>query len=629
MGKVYRATQVPLGREVALKVLHPSYAGDQDPEFHRRFTREASIASRLTHPNTVTVFDYGRTEDDVYFIAMELLEGVTLRHAIRRESPFPRSRALHIARQVCRSLREAHQAGVIHRDLKPANVFLVRHGDEGDFVKVLDFGLVKDLSSTDEDLTQTGLFMGSPKYMPPEQIRGDAVDPRADLYSLGVILFEMLTGSVPFDRASSMHTLMAHVHDAPPSLLDVNPAADVTPALEEIVLACMAKDPAERFRDMDELLVALKRVTGDPLSRDAALSGDSGFGSFPWGPVPRPPSVPPPSPSSWPPPSGDSSSHLRASVPPPAVPPRTRDQGPPPASRLPPTAPASQPPRPAAGSSEAPPEAQPTLPPSTPPGVVRLDPSPSGSPSARWSGEPTGRHAALSGEVTRLPAPADAVAPAGARDRYPWSSWLVVGLVGILGLVLGGLVVVFMSRPGPPAASATGASPADPAPEGATVPSDPRARPADDPPPPPSPAVPARTELRLGSSPEGATVRLGDGPEPLGKTPTVVDLPTEPGHEQVVRFELDGYLPVEQRVVLAGSPVALDVDLERARPRAPGPRPASAEAPREPDVDVAETVRRRLEATAAPAEGERPARSADRDEAAPDAPPGGYKDDPY
>lgn len=124
-------------------------------------------------------------------------------------------------------------------------------------------------------------------------------------------------------------------------------------------------------------------------------------------------------------------------------------------------------------------------------------------------------------------------------------------------------------------------------------------------------------------------MRLGDGPEPLGKTPTVVDLPTEPGHEQVVRFELDGYLPVEQRVVLAGSPVALDVDLERARPRAPGPRPASAEAPREPDVDVAETVRRRLEATAAPAEGERPARSADRDEAAPDAPPGGYKDDPY
>src|SRR5262245_28129860 len=143
MGKVYRAEQAPLGREVALKVLNPSYSGDSDPEFHKRFFLEASICSKLTHPNTVTIFDYGRTDDDVYYIAMELLGGNTLHRATREAAPFEPARALHVARQVCRSLREAHGSGVIHRDLKPANVYLVKHGDEADFVKVLDFGLVK------------------------------------------------------------------------------------------------------------------------------------------------------------------------------------------------------------------------------------------------------------------------------------------------------------------------------------------------------------------------------------------------------------------------------------------------------------------------------------------------------
>jgi serine/threonine-protein kinase len=163
MGKVYRAEQAPLGREVALKVLNPNYNGENDPEFHKRFFLEASTCSKLSHPNTVTIFDYGRTDDDVYYIAMELLEGRTLHRTLRDDGPFAPSRAMHVARQVCRSLREAHGLGVIHRDLKPANVFLVRHGDEIDFVKVLDFGLVKDLGASGEDLTQTGLFMGSPK----------------------------------------------------------------------------------------------------------------------------------------------------------------------------------------------------------------------------------------------------------------------------------------------------------------------------------------------------------------------------------------------------------------------------------------------------------------------------------
>ena len=263
MGKVYRAEQAPLGREVALKVLNPNYNGDHDPEFHKRFFLEASICSKLTHPNTVTIFDYGRSEDDVYYIAMELLEGKTLHRALREGAPLDAERVMHIGRQVCRSLREAHGLGVIHRDLKPANIFLSRHGDETDFVKVLDFGLVKNVADKGEDLTQTGLFMGSPKYMSPEQIRGEKVDGRSDIYALGVIMYEMLTGKVPFDRPSSVNILMAHVHEAPPPMHEVSEGPPIPPLLEQIVMKCIAKSPDDRFASMDELLVALKQAASD------------------------------------------------------------------------------------------------------------------------------------------------------------------------------------------------------------------------------------------------------------------------------------------------------------------------------------------------------------------------------
>ncbi len=262
MGKVYRAEQLPLGRLVALKVLHTNYTGENDPEFHKRFFLEASIASKLTHPNTVTIFDYGKTDDDIYYIAMELLEGRTLHRALREQGPFAPDRTMHIARQICRSLREAHNRGVIHRDLKPANVYLLQHGDEGDVVKVLDFGLVKNLEDKSEDLTQAGLFMGSPKYMSPEQIRGDACDGRADIYALGVMMFEMLAGKAPYDRPNSVHTLMAHIQEDIPALRDFNPNVRVPGPLEAVVRKCMAKLPDERYATMDMVLTALKRVSG-------------------------------------------------------------------------------------------------------------------------------------------------------------------------------------------------------------------------------------------------------------------------------------------------------------------------------------------------------------------------------
>jgi serine/threonine-protein kinase len=263
MGKVYRAEQQPLGRLVALKVLNPNYTGDNDPEFHKRFFLEASIASKLTHPNTVTIFDYGKTDDEVFYIAMELLEGRTLHRALREEGPFPPDRTMHIARQICRSLREAHALGVIHRDLKPANVYLVQHGDESDFVKVLDFGLVKNLDEKGgEELTQTGLFMGSPKYMSPEQIRGERVDGRVDVYALGVMMFEMLTGKVPFDRANSVNILMAHIQEDIPAMKVFNPEVHVPAQLESVVRRCMAKEPTARYASMDEVLAALKQCSG-------------------------------------------------------------------------------------------------------------------------------------------------------------------------------------------------------------------------------------------------------------------------------------------------------------------------------------------------------------------------------
>jgi serine/threonine protein kinase len=272
MGKVYRAEQAPLGRICAVKVLNPNYAGEHDPEFHRRFFLEASLTSKLTHPNTVTIFDYGRTDDDIYYMAMEYLEGHTLHRAIRTAGHFPEERVAHIARQICRALREAHSLGVIHRDLKPANIFLVEHGDETDVVKVLDFGLVKNVSADAkaEELTQTGLFMGSPKYMAPEQIRGDKVDARTDIYSLGVIMYEMLTGKVPFDRPNSVNILMAHVNEDAPPMRQMNPSIQISPTMEETVARAMAKDPDQRFHSMDEVLASLKRIGGGAFTQTMA-----------------------------------------------------------------------------------------------------------------------------------------------------------------------------------------------------------------------------------------------------------------------------------------------------------------------------------------------------------------------
>jgi serine/threonine-protein kinase len=264
MGKVYYGEQVRMKRPCAIKILDPRLAGDADTaEFARRFLLEASTAAKLTHPNVVTIFDYGETDDGNCFIAMEYLEGRSLSDELKRSGRIPPERAIHIAKQVCRALREAHALGVVHRDMKPGNVFLVKQDDDDDFAKVLDFGLVKETSSGEgQDYTQIGQIMGSPRYMAPEQVQGKPVDARTDIYSLGVMLYAMLAGKPPFDKATELATMMAQVSDPPPPLASVAPDVALPPGLDAVVMKCLAKKPDDRFASMEELVTALKLRPG-------------------------------------------------------------------------------------------------------------------------------------------------------------------------------------------------------------------------------------------------------------------------------------------------------------------------------------------------------------------------------
>lgn len=265
MGKIYEAIQEPLGRRVALKVMDLGFAEDLDPDFQKRFFLEASTCAKLTHPNTIRVFDYGSTggESDTFFIAMEFIDGATLLETIEEDAPLNPLRAIRIGRQICSSLREAHEMGLIHRDLKPSNVLLTTHGDQTDFVKVLDFGLVKLMQEDAEDMTKSGLFLGSPNYMSPEQIKADAIDQRSDIYSLGVLLYMGLTGVSPFKRESSVKVLLAQLEDPPEPFSEILPAGTVPAALEWVVMTCLQKDPSRRFATVSELSRALKACAAE------------------------------------------------------------------------------------------------------------------------------------------------------------------------------------------------------------------------------------------------------------------------------------------------------------------------------------------------------------------------------
>lgn len=254
MGRIYLAEQRPLGREVVVKLL--DVKNERTEEFRQRFFLEASLCARLSHPNIIRVFDYG-CDGDAYFIAMERLRGLTLHEVIRNDSPLDHLRIIGLMKQVCSALEEAHNHGIIHRDLKPANLFVTEHGVHGEFVKLMDFGLVKDLQLR-SDVTRTGHALGSPLYMSPEQITGDPVDPRTDVYALGVILYIMFTGRRPYKKGSPMQVMMSQLHEPPPAFVDVNPSVSVSKNLERLTLAAMRKSKPERLASTTELLRGLR-----------------------------------------------------------------------------------------------------------------------------------------------------------------------------------------------------------------------------------------------------------------------------------------------------------------------------------------------------------------------------------
>ena len=258
MADVFLAEDQQLGRKVALKLLHHRFA--EDPDFVERFRREAQAAAGLQHPNVVSVYDRG-SFDDTYYIAMEYLPGRSLKQLIRQEAPLDPLRAIDITIQILKAARFAHRRGVIHRDLKPHNVIV----DDSGHAKVTDFGIARAGAS---DMTETGSIMGTAQYLSPEQAQGHAVNAASDLYSVGVVLYEMLTGRVPFDAESAVTIALKHVSEAPPPPSQFNPT--IPPELEQTVLWVLNKNASDRPSDADQLITVLEHC------REAITSAGAG-----------------------------------------------------------------------------------------------------------------------------------------------------------------------------------------------------------------------------------------------------------------------------------------------------------------------------------------------------------------
>ncbi len=290
MADVFLAEDEQLGRKVALKLLYQRFA--EDPGFVERFRREAQSAAGLQHPNVVSVYDRG-AYDGTYYIAMEYLPGRSLKQLIRAEAPLDPIRAIDLTLQILKAARFAHRRGVIHRDLKPHNVIV----DDSDNAKVTDFGIARAGAS---DMTETGSIMGTAQYLSPEQAQGHAVSAGSDLYSIGVVLYEMLTGRVPFDAESAVSIALKHVSEAPPPMSVLNP--DVPAELEQVVMWALNKNPVDRPANADQFITALEQAraaiqSGEPGQRTASMAAMAGVAAGRYAAaaaVTAPPAAPPP-----------------------------------------------------------------------------------------------------------------------------------------------------------------------------------------------------------------------------------------------------------------------------------------------------------------------------------------------
>jgi serine/threonine-protein kinase len=278
MGEVYTATHRMLARPAAIKLIRSEMIGDSDNKVAqlalKRFRREAEVAANLRSPHTVELYDFGVTESHTLYFVMELLEGLDLEALVKDHGPLPANRVIYILRQVCESLEEAHQRGLVHRDIKPANIHLGRLGLRHDFVKVLDFGLVKPVADTrsDESLgTAAGITPGTPDYMAPEIAMGAKIDARADLYALGCVAYYLLTGRLVFEVRSALEAIARHLNDTPvaPSQRSNQP---IPPALDRLVLALLAKRPDDRPASAAELDRALAAIEIEPWNEEQAAA---------------------------------------------------------------------------------------------------------------------------------------------------------------------------------------------------------------------------------------------------------------------------------------------------------------------------------------------------------------------
>jgi serine/threonine-protein kinase len=541
MGTVYKAVQAPLERLVALKVLNANYDSKRDPGFQRRFFLEASVTSKLKHPNTITVIDYGKTADNIYYIAMEYVEGITLAQLLSLEGTMPWDRCLNVAQQICRSLREAHRAGIIHRDLKPANVMICNEETDHDLVKVLDFGLVKSfqvdgsgpLAKESGELTQAGVFLGSPQYMAPEQARNLA-DPRSDIYSLGVVMYQMLVGRPPFMAEQSIDIIVKHMKEAPAPLSAVRPDLQVPPEVEALVMRCLEKDPAQRFQTMDEVLEGMRRASSG--------AGISGLFSAPRNIVGGMGNTPPPMRQ-----PGQSSPNLK-----------------------PPTGPQVAYQTPPSGTQKSPSGAHVARPPTGP----HLKP-PSGFYSRPAGAEVDVDMGSAARSQSMFAAPP---APSGTRKLIPVAIFLGSALLGLA-------VVWLLTREEKPLPGAQpgAAAVATPVPPPTTSPA-----PTPTPPPPPPPPKPspdhvtalATVKFKITSEPEGAQVTV-DGHE-LGPTPLEFSRPPAADGNATAQltFTMDGFQTTTVTAAGVGPEVVVEQKLKKKQaPPPPGNRRKTTPAP--------------------------------------------------
>jgi hypothetical protein len=253
MGAVYLGEHVKMGRKSAIKVMNPGMSAD--PDAISRFNREAANASRISHPNVCQIYDFGETMEGVIYLAMEFIEGASLTDIIEREGALPPPRAARILRQAADALAAAHDLGIVHRDLKPDNIMIVQGKDGSDVVKVVDFGIAKAVAGDEagQKVTKTGLVVGTPEYMSPEQLAGDKLDGRSDIYSLGLVFYRMLTGVLPFQADSAQEMMIKRLTDAPMPLASARPDIAYPPELQGVLDKALARSPADRYANAAQL----------------------------------------------------------------------------------------------------------------------------------------------------------------------------------------------------------------------------------------------------------------------------------------------------------------------------------------------------------------------------------------